>query len=43
MKATTIKALVAATVAVVLLCSEAMAQGASRLDKIRETGAITLG
>ena len=43
MKATTIKALATATVAVVLLSSKAMAQGASRLDKIRESGSITLG
>src|SRR4051812_24736137 len=43
MKATMIKALAAATVAAVLLSSEAMAQGAGRLDKIRESGSITLG
>ena len=43
MKATTIKALATATVAVCLLSSAAMAQGAGRLDKIRETGAIALG
>src|SRR6266568_9678420 len=43
MKATTIKALATATVAVVLLSSKAMAQGAGRLDKIRESGSITLG
>ena len=43
MKATTIKALATATVAVVLLSSEAVAQGAGRLDKIRESGSITLG
>jgi len=43
MKATTIKALAAATIVVGLLSGEAMAQGASRLDKIRESGSITLG
>ncbi|MCP3384235.1 amino acid ABC transporter substrate-binding protein [Bradyrhizobium sp. CCGUVB4N] len=43
MKAITIKALAAAAVAAVVLSGEAMAQGAGRLDKIRETGSITLG
>ncbi|MCP3445322.1 amino acid ABC transporter substrate-binding protein [Bradyrhizobium sp. CCGUVB14] len=43
MKAITIKALAAAAVAAFVLSGEAMAQGAGRLDKIRETGSITLG
>jgi glutamate/aspartate transport system substrate-binding protein len=43
MKSMTIKALATATVAVCLLSNEAMAQGAGRLDKIRESGSITLG
>jgi glutamate/aspartate transport system substrate-binding protein len=43
MKATAIKAFATATAAVVLLSNEVMAQGASRLDKIRESGSITLG
>ncbi|MBC9875773.1 amino acid ABC transporter substrate-binding protein [Bradyrhizobium sp. INPA01-394B] len=37
------KALATASVASGLLSCEAMAQGVGRLDKIRETGAITLG
>jgi len=43
MKATIIKALATATAAVCLVSNPAMAQGASRLDKIRESGAISLG
>jgi glutamate/aspartate transport system substrate-binding protein len=43
MKATIMRGLATAAVAVCLLSNGAMAQGAGRLDKIRETGAITLG
>ena len=43
MKATTIKAFATAVVAGVLLSSGGTAQAAGRLDKIRETGSITLG
>ncbi|WP_220014392.1 amino acid ABC transporter substrate-binding protein [Bradyrhizobium sp. BR 10289] len=43
MKATIIKALATATAAACLLSNLAMAEGTGRLDKIRETGAITLG
>ncbi|PJG55942.1 amino acid ABC transporter substrate-binding protein [Bradyrhizobium forestalis] len=43
MKATIIKALATATAVVCLLSNPAMAQGASRLDKIRESGSISLG
>src|ERR1700761_1504286 len=43
MKAVIIKAMATATVAVCLLSSGALAQGAGRLDKIRENGSITLG
>jgi glutamate/aspartate transport system substrate-binding protein len=43
MKATIIKALATATAAACLVSNPAMAQGASRLDKIRESGSISLG
>ncbi|TQF37663.1 ABC transporter [Bradyrhizobium sp. UNPF46] len=43
MKATVIKTLATAIAAVCLVSNPALAQGASRLDKIRESGSISLG